>query len=146
MMAKRKAKRRRKKPAFSILNALEAFTYASIVSEGTTGGSVYAFITGKTDLGYSKSTTVIDVGLGTSSTTGVQLVGTGQISLGDLMTEPSLALTTIAQNFQQNLIPMSLAAFSTSIGFRIGRRLLRKPISSINVHLIKPALGAGIRL
>jgi len=144
-MAKKKSKRRRK-AAFSLLNALEAFTYAEIVARGSTGGGVYSFITGATDLGYSKSTTVYDAGFGTSSTTGVQLVGTTQISLGDLMTEPSLALMQIAENFQSNLIPMSLAAFSTSIGFRIGKRLLRRPISSINRHLVKPALGAGIRL
>jgi len=144
-MAKRKAKRRRRKPAFSLLNALEAFTYAEIVARGTTGGGVYSFITGATDLGYSKSITVTDSAWG-SSATGAQLVGTTQISLGDLMTEPSLALMQIAQNFQSNLIPMSLSAFSTSIGFRIGKRLLRKPISSINRHLVKPALGAGIRL
>jgi len=74
------------------------------------------------------------------------LVGHGQISLGDMISQPDLALGQMASNFQNNLAPMAIAAFTTSVTFRIGKRLLRRPISNINRNIMKPALGAGIKL
>jgi len=138
----RKATRRRK--TFSILNALEAFTYASILSEGTTGGSVYAFVTGASDLGYSKTS----LGMGTfgRDQQSLTLTGQGQISLGDIMTEPSLAIDTMASNFQANLLPMALASFTTSIGFRVGRKILRRPLGSISRNILHPVFGKGVRM
>ena len=85
-------------------------------------------------------------GMGSHSTTLTELSGEGEISLGDIISEPSLAIATMTTNFQNNILPMALAAFGISVTFRVGRRLLRKPISSVNRNLIKPALGAGIRL
>jgi hypothetical protein len=79
-------------------------------------------------------------------TLSTSVTGNQAISLGDIATEPGLAFSTMAMNFQQNLVPMAFAAFGTSFTFRIGKRLLRRPISNVNKNLIKPALGAGIRL
>ena len=72
--------------------------------------------------------------------------GAGQISLGDIMSEPSLALNTMGDNFQANLMPMALAAFTTSVGFSVGRKLLRKPLSSVTRNIIHPVLGKGVRM
>jgi hypothetical protein len=138
-MPRRKKKTTRRRKTFSILNALEAFTYASILSEGTTGGSVYAFVTGATDL--KTTTTVGGVGRGD-----LVLSGQGQISLGDIMTEPSLAIDTMATNFQANLLPMALASFTTSIGFRVGRKILRRPLGSISRNILHPVFGKGVRM
>jgi len=74
------------------------------------------------------------------------VTGAGEISIGDLMKEPTMALDTMANNFQSNLAPMAIAAFGTSITFRIGKKLLRRPIANINRNIMKPALGAGIKL
>jgi len=74
------------------------------------------------------------------------MVGEGEISLGDIVSEPSMAIGQMTQNFQANILPMALAAFGISVSFKVGRRLLRKPINSVNRNLIVPALGAGIRL
>ena len=138
-MPRRKKKKSYRRKTFSILNALEAFTYASILSEGTTGGSVYSFITGATDL---KSTrTVGGVGRGD-----LVVSGQGQISMGDLMTEPSMALDTMAANLQANLIPMALASFTTSISFRVGRKILRRPLSSITRNILHPVFGKTVRM
>jgi len=52
----------------------------------------------------------------------------------------------MGMNFQANILPMAIAGFTTSIGFKVGKRLLRKPIGSINRNIIVPALGAGIKL
>jgi len=129
-MVKRKARRRRKK-TFSILNGLEALAYGQILSVG---------ITGDTNLGM---TSVSDVGLGIST---MELTGQGQISLGDFMTQPTLAIDTMTSNFTSNIIPMAVAGFGTSVAFRVGRRLLRKPLSMITRDLIKPVLGSGVRM
>ena len=136
-MAKKK-RRSRRRAAFSVLNALEAYVYASILTEGVAGTSPVGLLTGKTDLS-SKMVTEHAV-------TSMITTGAGEISLGDIMSEPSLALSTMATNFQSNLLPMALAGFTTSISFRVGKRLLRRPISNINRNILKPALGAGIRL
>ena len=138
-MAKRKGKRRRRAKSFSVINSLEAYVYATILTEGVAGTSPWGFVTGATDI--KQTATVGGVGRGD-----LVLSGQGEISLGDIIKEPSLALDTMASNFQNNLAPMAIAAFSTSVAFRVGKRLLRKPINNINRNIMKPALGAGIKL
>jgi len=145
-MARRKAKRTRRRKTFSVLNALEALTYAQIISVGVTGGGVWEFATGATDLGYRSNRGNLGAGALSQMATGTSLVGTSQISIGDLMTEPTLAIEQMAGNFQSNIIPMALAGFTTAISFRVGRRLLKKPISMITRDIIKPVFGAGVRL
>jgi len=146
-MPRRKAKRSRRRKTFSILNGLEALAYASILSEGVTGGSLAAFITGAGDLG-TKTLTTSDLGIGMrgTQTLATTTVGAGQISLADIVQEPSLALQTMSNNFQANLFPMAFAAFSTSVGFSVGRKLLRKPLSNITRNIIHPVLGKGVRM
>lgn len=146
-MARRKGKRKtRRSRSFSVLNALEAYVYATILTEGVAGTGPVGFLTGQSDLGM-KAGTASGRPLYTGQTAeGMQIVGAGEISLGDLISEPSLAVSTMAANFQNNLAPMAIAAFGTSITFRIGKRLLRKPINNINRNIMKPALGAGIKL
>lgn len=145
---KRKTYRRR---SFSILNALEALVYASILTEGTAGSSVWEFVTGKGDLKggspfFTSYTTQFTADNGNGGGGGDGLTGAGSISISDIATNPSTALAVMAANFQANLLPMAIAGFTTSIGFRVGKRLLRMPISSVNRNILKPALGAGIRL
>ena len=140
-MAKKKTRSRRRK-TFSVINALEAYVYATILTEGTAGTSPFGMITGKPDI---TEMTFKNPLTGDMTATG-EFVGTDVISLADIATEPAVALSTLAMNFQKNLLPMSLAALTTSFTFRIGKRLLRRPISNINRNLVVPALGAGIRL
>ncbi|AXH74382.1 MAG: hypothetical protein [Bacteriophage sp.] len=145
-MARKKKSRRRSRKSFSLINALESLTYAEIISRGTTGGGVWSFITGAGDIEMSGGTSVTDLGLGVSSMVGAGWKGTDQISLQDMMMEPGVAVSHMANNFQSNLIPMAASAFGVSVGFRIGKRLLRAPLNNINRNLVKPALGSGIKL
>ena len=151
-MARRKKTRRRGPKTFRILNALESLTYAQILSLGITGGGIWDFVTGTQDMTFKASS-------GTAATTAMKPMmftpsseSEGwsnpdlQISLSDLMTHPGEGVTQMANNFQNNLVPMAASAFGVSVGFRIGKRLLRKPIANINRNLVKPALGAGIAL
>jgi len=117
--------------------------YATILTEGVAGTSPWGFITGAADIGVSAQANTRPF---TNEGTSLTMTGAGEISVGDLMKEPTMALDTMASNFQSNLIPMAVAAFGTSITFRIGKKLLRRPIANINRNIVRPALGAGIRL
>ena len=140
----RKKKRSRRRRSFSVLNALEAYVYASILTEGVAGTSPVGFVTGDTDL-MSTSIPISKPFAGEASSS-IVVTGQGEISLGDIISEPSLALSTMAANFNTNLAAMAIASFTTSMTFRIGKRLLRRPIANINRNIMKPALGAGIKL
>ena len=143
-MARRKKAKRRSKPAFSILNALEALSYGSLLTEGIAGTSITGFIFGDKDL--SMGTSTIGDSWRPSQTLTTVVTGADEISLADIVSEPSLAISTMTDNFQRNILPMALGAFGISITFRVGRRLLRRPLASVTKNLIKPALGNGIRM
>lgn len=137
-MAKRKTKRRRSPKTISIMNVLESLTYASIISEGVAGTSVFGLF-GETDL---TSTSVYDSGLGTSSMT---WTGGQALSLGDIVTEPAQALSVMQTNFSNNWKNMAVASFVTGLTFKFGRRLMSRPINNINRNIMKP-LGVGLRV
>ena len=110
----------------------------AILTEGTMGTSPYGVISGSTDLGYSA---VGDVGLGASS---MVLTGENVISLGDLLTEPSLAMSQIMSNAKSNAVPMAIGAITFNAGAKIFRKTMAKPFREAN-KLIRP-LGLGVRL
>ena len=147
-MARRKTSRRRSPKSFKILNALEALSYGQIISVGITGGGLMEFLTGAGDLG----TKTVDLGIGgfrpmsgESGSTSM-IVGQDQISLSDFAQEPTLAISQMTSNFTQNIVPMASAALFTGLAFNVGRRVLRRPINNINRNIMKPLLGAGVKL
>ena len=144
-MAPRKKKTRRRSRGFSLINALEAYTYASILSEGVAGTSPWGMLTGDTDIGTASVASDPGVG-GYGITYSMQTVGAKEISLGDIVSNPGLALAQMGNNLQSNLVPMAVASLVTGVGFRFGKRLLRRPIGNINRNIMKPLLGAGIKL
>jgi hypothetical protein len=140
-MARRRMKKKvRRSRGISLLNALESYTYASILSQGVAGTTPYGMLTGKGDLAQSS---YYDSGLGATS---MVVTGGDVISLADITQNPSLALSQMGKNLQANIVPMAVASLTTGVMFRFGKRLLRRPIANINRNLVKPALGAGIRL
>jgi hypothetical protein len=140
-MARRRMKKKvRRSRGISLLNALESYTYASILSQGVAGTTPYGMLTGKGDLAQSS---YYDFGLDATSTV---VTGGDVISLADITQNPSLALSQMGKNLQANIVPMAVASLTTGVMFRFGKRLLRRPIANINRNLVKPALGAGIRL
>ena len=145
-MAPRKAKKRRAPRATSLLNALEAYTYASILSQGVAGTTPLGMITGAEDIGTRRApipgTFTMGVGFQYEDVT----TGTDVISLRDIIAQPGLALGAMTSNLQANLIPMAVQSLTTGIAFRFGKRLLRRPIGNINRNIMKPLLGAGIKL
>jgi len=67
------------------------------------------------------------------------------ISLRDLVQSPNASLAAIQGNVARNVIPMVIQSAMIGVSFKLGKRLLRKPLSATNRGL-KMALGAGIRL
>ena len=142
-MVRRKAKpKRRRSRAISALNLLESYTYASILSEGLAGTSPIGMITGDTDLSSREQLTSYSGGQFNYSTV---VSGAGEISLGDIISQPALAVATLQSNFMNNYQTMAVQAFGTRLAFKFGKRLLRQPIANINRNIMKP-LGVGIKL
>lgn len=142
-MARKKSTRRRSRRSFSIINALESLTYAEILSRGITGTGVFGFFTGDTDLVQKSYGGNAQLGFADA---GMITTGNAEISLGDLISNPSLAVGEMADNLSSNIVPMAIGAATTAVTFNVGKRLLRRPINNINRNLMKPLLGAGIKL
>ena len=143
MARRRTTKRRRRSRTWSLINALEAYTYANILSSGVAGTSPWGLLTGKQDLMES----TVTEGIAAGQTFSYELVtGADQISLADIISQPGLALSTMTANFNANMMNMAIQSAVTAVGFRFGKRLLRRPISNVNRNIMKPLLGAGIRL
>lgn len=144
-MARKKRTVRRRK-SFKILDALEALAYGQILSTGITGGGLWEFATGSKDIGYKSGTSVYDSGLGVTSMTSGEMVGTDIISLKDFVGEPTMAIQVMTDNFAKNIVPMATAGLLTGLSFNIGRRVLRRPINTFNRNIMKPLLGSGVKL
>lgn len=132
MAKKRKAIRR---SAFNISKFAENYVQAEILVRGTTGSGIMSFFTGKQDLEMKYGTV-----LGTTYELGV--AGTKEISLKDLISEPSLALQEMYAKGAANLIPMAVSSISTRIGFRLFRTVLSPQRRSLNA-LARQVLGRG---
>ena len=142
-MARRKTKTKRRRPsAISALNLLESYTYASILSQGLAGTTPIGMVTGQTDIG---TQTTYNYTYGQGLTPVQSVVGAGVISLGDIISEPALAVNALQSNFMSNYQSMAIQAFGTRLAFKFGKKLLRQPISNINRNIMKP-LGVGIKL
>ena len=138
-MARRKKKTtRRRSKMFSVINALEAYTYASILSEGIMGNTPYGFLTGASDI---KTVQMNVYGSGSESMT----IGAESLSLSEIVQHPDVAFGSMQANFMNNYQAMAIQSLVTSVGFRFGKRLLRRPISNVNRNIMKP-LGIGVKL
>jgi len=138
-MARRKKKTRRRSPKmFSVLNALEAYTYAGILSSGVMGNTPYGFLTGASDI---KTVQMNVYGAGSEAMT----YGAESLSLSEIIQHPDIALSAMQSNFMNNYQAMAVQSLVTSVGFRFGKRLLRRPISNVNRNIMKP-LGIGVKL
>ena len=133
-MARRGTKKikRRRSRGENLTLLLESFIQTDILFRGTTGGGIWAFFTGATDL------VMLDEGIKAGT-----IMGANQISLGDVMQSPSLAVDTVWQNARANLIPMAVASVTTRIGFRLFNKLMAPNRRAAN-RLINATVGKGV--
>ena len=136
-MARRRTKKRtRRGPKLvSVINAMEAYAYANLLSQGLAGSSPWEFVTGGSDIGYTQM----------SGSTAMTLTGADKLSLTELITSPDVAFGAMQTNFANNYQAMAIQAATIGISFRLGKKLLRRPISSVNRNIMKP-LGIGVKL
>ena len=134
-MARRRKKtsRRRSPKTFKIINAIEAYAYANLLTQGLAGTGPVGFLTGGSDI-------TMDYQNGALVTTGAE-----QLTLTEIVTNPGVALAGMQMNFMNNYQNMAVQAISINLGFKLGKRLLKKPINTVNRELIKP-LGLGVSL
>ena len=141
-MARRKKSTRRRSPrSVSLLNVAESYAYANILTSGLMGTTPVGFVTGATDLGYKSITDSV----GGYNTSSMVAVGGGAISLGDIVSAPDQAFGIVQNNFMNNYQAMAVQSIGIGLSFRLGKRLLRRPISNVNRNIFKP-LGAGFKL
>ena len=140
-MARRKSKsRRRRDTSIKLLNVMEAYAYADIGSRGIMGASPWEVITGGSSVGTSK---VYDSGLGLTS-----MVSTGvgqEVTLTEMLQHPDMAFSAMQSNAMANWQAMVIGSLGVSVGFKLGKRLMRRPIANVNKNIFKP-LGIGVKL
>ena len=143
-MARRRSARKapRRSRAVSALSVFESYMYANILTQGALGTSPIGMVTGATDLQSSSVNTGYSQG---QFTTRMVTTGAGAISLGDMISQPGLALATIQSNVMSNYQSMFIQSVGTRIAFKFGKKLLRAPIASVNRNIFKP-LAIGVRL
>ena len=140
MPPRKKKSKRRRDTSIRLLNVLEAYTYASIMSEGILGTSPWGFVTGDQDLRHEA--------VSDSWRAGDDIIWHNPdqaISLRDLATEPGQALALMTTNFSASMTNMAIQGVLTGITFKVGRRLLRKQVNMVNRSIFKP-LGMGVKL
>tara|TARA_Y100000296_G_scaffold30168_1_gene35127 strand:+ start:557 stop:970 length:414 start_codon:yes stop_codon:yes gene_type:complete len=137
MARRRKAKRRRSPKKFSIINAVEAYAYANLLTEGLAGTNPVNFITGGSDISYGTATV--------SGSTAMTIMGAEQLTLTEMITNPGIALAGMQSNFMNNYQSMAVQAIGIGVGFKMAKKLLRKPVNTVNREIFKP-LGIGVKL
>jgi len=142
MARRKKASRRRSPRAVSLLNVAESYAYANVLTSGLMGTTPVGFVTGATDLGMKSVSSYNQL---TGNTTDMVMTGGDSISLGDIVSAPDAAFGIVQSNFMNNYQQMAISSIGIGLSFRLGKRLLRRPISNVNRNIFKP-LGAGFKL
>ncbi len=140
MARRRKKSRRRRNNDIKLLNVMEAYAYADIGSRGILGASPWEAITGGSSVGTSK---VYDSGLGLTS-----MVSSGvgsEVTLTEMLQHPDMAFSAMQSNAMANWQAMVIGSLGVSIGFKLGKKLMRRPIANVNRNIFKP-LGIGVKL
>jgi hypothetical protein len=120
---KKRAPRRRK--SFSLVNAVFSVGYGSIITEGLFKTSLPEFVLG-------------DMGI-------AGITSGGGISLKELISRPEL-IQQAGSNAFANLPMMVVQSLGLSIVERIFKKTMSMPLRRVNAGLVKPVLGAGIKL
>jgi hypothetical protein len=141
MARRKKATRRRRKPALNLYDMGVAYGNLAIITNATLGSGPIEALGGAYDIGYTR--TQADVGLGRGSQM-LALTGASQVSLADIMNAPSMSFEAIMSNARTNAVPAALAAISFNIGASVFKKIMRKPFNQAN-KLIKP-LGLNVRI
>ena len=129
MARRKKATRRRSPKTMSLINLAESYAYATTITSGVFGNSPVGLI------GFG------DAGVGSTAMTTTN----GGLTLQSIIGDPGSSFDAMQANFTANYQAMAVQAIGIGLTFKFAKKLLRKPISNVNRHLIAP-MGLGIRL
>ena len=113
---------------------MESYAYANLLTTGIMGNTPIGFITDASD---AKTIAV-------SGSTAMTMTVGESISLSEIISHPDVAFATMQSNFMQNYQSLAVSGIGISVGFRLAKRLLRRPLANVN-RQIKP-LGLGVKL
>ena len=129
-MAPRKKKAVRRRKTFSLVNGVFSLAYADIISRGLFGTNILAFFLGRTSGGYG---------------TTLGFVSGAGIGIRELIQDPE-ALGQVADNVQANLPTMLMQSLTVGVTERVFKSVMRRPLANVNRNIVKPLLGAGVKL
>ena len=139
MARRKKATRRRRKPALNLYDMAVAYGNLNIITQATLGSGPIEFVGGAYDIGWSKTE-----GTDSRGQQMLSVTGASQISLADVMNAPSMSFDAVMSNARSNAVPAALAAISFNIGASVFKKIMRKPFNQAN-KLIRP-LGLNVRI
>lgn len=129
-MARRaKARRVRRRKTFSIVNGIFSLAYANILSTGLFGTNLITFFLGRTSAGY-----------------GGGFVSGPAIGIKELLDPGSGSFGQIVDNLSANLPNMLIQSVILGVTERVFKSVMRRPLANVNRNIVKPLLGAGVRL
>jgi hypothetical protein len=126
MARRRKATRRRRARSFSLINSAFALGYANILTQNLFSTNPIAFIIGSGSSGYG-------------------MVSGGGIGIGELIKRPEL-FQSVADKAMKNLPNIAVQTLALQVGEKVFKAMSKKAVSRVNTQLVRPMLGAGIKL
>lgn len=129
-MARRKARKIRRRKTFSIVNSIFSVAYANVISSGLFGVNLLGFFLGLSGGTYGKYPGFVS--------------GAG-IGIKELLTDGD-AWGQIVDNAQKNLPNMLIQTLMLGVTERVFKSVMRRPLANVNRNIVKPLLGAGVRL
>jgi len=118
MARRRKTRRRRSPKKFRIINAIEAYAYANLLTTGLAGSTPVQFLTGGSDIQVG----TVSVG----GTTAMTIMGAEQLTLSEMISNPGVAFAGMQSNFMNNYQNMAVQAIGIGVGFKLAKKLLKE--------------------
>tara|TARA_R100000781_G_C3985397_1_gene95015 strand:- start:81 stop:518 length:438 start_codon:yes stop_codon:yes gene_type:complete len=145
MAKKKKAPRRRDPNKIKLLNLVEAYTYSEILVQGTTNNNIMSFIKQDANVPQSGASYNLSSYEGGSYNSTADSLGVHQISLKDIMRNPSISMDAVRINTKTNAWSMVGKGLTTRIGFKAFKKIFAQPVRVINAQVFKP-LALGVKL
>ena len=166
LLARRKSKkrttRRRVKPMLKVLPALEGYVLANIATQNLFNSNPLQFLLGDLNASVGSNPNALALAMGpnhsgislkellmnsmSTATTGTyQTSVSGKPQTGTTYGSTGGVLDAVQANFMNNMGNIIVGTAMSTAGFRIAKKVLRKPINMANKSLRQFGLGATVQ-
>ena len=166
MPPRRKSKkptRRRAKPMLKVLPAVEGYVLANVATQNLFGGNPLQFILGDLNASAPAGGNALAMAMGPQPgvislkelLTGSMNTAVSTTSSSSVFGKPTTStsygtaggvIDTVSQNFMNNIGNIVVGTALSTAGFRVAKRVLRKPINMANRQIRAMGLGSTIQL